>query len=282
MAENYPALLQDVWDTRRKRPFDYVVRNPGAARLVEQYCLPRLTRILTVVEESRDRLVRIGVPAERIDVVSNTPSLSRLDFPTSQAAKSTEGPMEVVYLGLMEIARGVGLLVEAADRLRAAQIQVRMRLIGGGRDIALFREQAKRLGLLDREVEFTGFIPSHLDALALVAKANVGAIPHLPNEWANTTIPNKLFDYMAAGLPVLTSDAAPCARIVNQTGTGEVFHAPDVDDLVRAILRLLDPEARAAMRLAGIQAIRERFNWESDTAVLMRAIESTVLEYRQS
>jgi glycosyltransferase involved in cell wall biosynthesis len=116
----------------------------------------------------------------------------------------------------------------------------------------------------------------------MVAKAHVGVIPHLANEWANTTIPNKLFDYMAAGLPVLTSDASPCARIVNQTGAGEVFHAPDVDDLVRAILRMLNPEARAAMRLAGIQAIRERFNWESDTAVLMRAIESTVLEYRQN
>jgi glycosyltransferase involved in cell wall biosynthesis len=232
-----------------------------------------------VVEESRDRLVGMGTLPQRIEVVSNTPSLSRLDGP-NHSTKRLQTGLEVVYLGLMEVARGVGLLVEAAYRLRSAPVPVRIRLIGGGRDLELFRDQARRLGVLNREVEFAGFVPSHQNALAMVATADVGAIPHLPNEWANTTIPNKLFDYMAAGLAVLTSDAIPCARIVRETGAGEIFHAPDVEGLVGALLRLVDPAVRAGMGEAGIRGIRERYNWQADSTVLLSAVESTIAEFR--
>ena len=49
---------------------------------------------------------------------------------------------------------------------------------------------------------------------------DVGLVPHHADEAWNTTIPNKLFDYMAAGLPVISSDARPCARILRSTGAG--------------------------------------------------------------
>ena len=272
MAETYPALLKDLWFTDTQQPFDYLVRNPVAARMVERYSLPRVSRILTVIDESRDRLVRNGIPFERIDIVSNTPSLQRLSQSHPPKNRPEGAPMEIAYLGVMEVARGVGLLIEAASRLKGTPKAVHVRLVGGGKDLDFFRQLAHRHGVLDREVEFTGYVQPHSHALSLVARADIGAIPHLANEWANTTIPNKLFDYMAAGLPILTSDAIPCARIVRETKCGEVFRSHDIDSLLRGILALSDVTVRNECSAAGRRAILERYNWDTDCKVLLEAV----------
>jgi glycosyltransferase involved in cell wall biosynthesis len=95
---------------------------------------------------------------------------------------------------------------------------------------------------------------------------------------ANTTIPNKLFDYMAAGLPVVTSDNVPCARIVREAKCGEIFRAKDPGDLALALARLNDPVLRQAEGNAGAAAIQQKYNWEDDAAVLVNAIQHTVAD----
>jgi glycosyltransferase involved in cell wall biosynthesis len=96
----------------------------------------------------------------------------------------------------------------------------------------------------------------------------------------NTTIPNKLFDYMAAGLPVLTSDARPAARIVRESGCGEVFRDRDVSDLAQYIERLCDAGRRARCGAAGLRAIARRFHWELDARRLLKAMEETLATAR--
>ncbi|NUQ21724.1 MAG: glycosyltransferase, partial [Gemmatimonadaceae bacterium] len=94
-----------------------------------------------------------------------------------------------------------------------------------------------------------------------------------------STVPNKLFDYMAAGLPVVTSSAIPAARIVRETGAGEVFTARDASSLAGAIERLRAPEARTTRGEAGRRAVRERYNWERDSATLLAAVEGTIARH---
>ncbi|HEV2643965.1 MAG TPA: glycosyltransferase, partial [Candidatus Elarobacter sp.] len=119
-----------------------------------------------------------------------------------------------------------------------------------------------------------GFIESHREALEIVASADVGLLPHQKNESWDTTIPNKLFDYMAAGLPVVTSDAAPCERIVHETGCGEVFASGNAEAMAAAIRRATDPSRSARLGDAGVRAVLGRYNWEHDTEVLLAAVES--------
>jgi hypothetical protein len=88
MAENYPALLQDVWDTRRQRPptiWSVIQARPG----VERYCLPRVNRILTVVEESAIASDSEGFPGRGV----NTPSLSS----RPGQSQATRGPSGSLY-----------------------------------------------------------------------------------------------------------------------------------------------------------------------------------------
>lgn len=287
MAENYPAMIRDLWTTGTQRPWDAAVRNPKLVEFVERWTLPRMDRIIVVVEESRERLVnQLGIPDDRITLVSNTPPRARLDGASGNGTKR-DGPepelgrrgqdeLEVTYLGLMEKARGVSLLIEAAARCRDRGVPVTLSLIGDGQDLDFFVEQARDLGLDEATVQFHGYVENDR-ALDRIARSDVGVIPHHAYESWETTIPNKLFDYMAAGLPVVASDAGPVERVLRQTGAGLVFDDRDDEDLADALQSLHEAGAgaRARMGRAGREAIREEYNWERDSRRLISALEMT-------
>ena len=277
MAENYAAMIRAIWDSGRQRRTDWLVRNPALVTAVERWVLRWIDHTLVVVNESRDRITALGVPASRVTVVSNTPPLSRLSH-ANGAQRPAGGPLRLVYLGLLEIPRGIGTLLNGVARCRAAGLPVRASIVGGGRDAAVLQAQAAALGLTPDAVTFHGVLP-HADALALVADADVGVVPHHADESWNTTIPNKLFDYMAAGLAVLSSDARPCARVVRETGCGEVFRDQDPEDFERAVRRLLDAGRRAACVEAARRAIAREYHWELDAGRLVESLERVVREW---
>lgn len=275
MAENYPALMRDRRLGSHNAVVDFFARNPHLTEMVERYCISHVDWTFTVVEESSRRIEGIGADARRVSVVSNTPPRARAE----QIVASPRGArksLTVAYLGLLEVARGIGDLVDA---MRILQYEHGDRfcaiIAGGGRDAERFRARARDAGLLDGVVRFLGLLP-HADALAAVGRADIGIIPHHATELWNSTIPNKLFDYMAAGLPVVSSDTAPCARIIREMKCGEVFRAGDARSMADAIARAAVPEQLARMAAAGRRAVIERYNWENDTVTLLDSIQQIV------
>jgi glycosyltransferase involved in cell wall biosynthesis len=234
-----------------------------------------MSRIWVDVEEQAHRLAALGVPLPPIDVVRNTPTIDRIASPPVPRPRTDGLLLEMAYLGILELQRGVSELLNATAILRDRGSPIRLVIVGGGRDEAIFKAQADQLGLSKELVEFAGFLP-HEQALARVAAADVGTNPIHRNEKHDTTLPNKLFDYMAAGLPVLTSDSTPSARVVHATGCGEVFRSGDAADAVRAILELALPEQRAAMGCRGQAAIRDEFHWERDAERLLAGVDATM------
>jgi glycosyltransferase involved in cell wall biosynthesis len=274
MAENYPAMMRALWETGRNTMLDYAVRNPTVTRLVERKCVRAVDHILVVVEESADRLGALGVPAEKMTIVSNTPPIARLECASHQQHPARD-TTDVVYMGNLEVVRGLLESVDAIAQLKSAGRRVRFRIIGRGRDEALIRQRCASRGLTSHDAEFLGYIESHSEALQIVAQSDVGLMPHRKNDSWDTTIPNKLFDYMAAGLPVVSSDAAPCARILRETGAGCVFASGNAQSMATAMERAMEPAARIELGAAGRAAVAARYNWEYDTAILLDAVTRT-------
>jgi glycosyltransferase involved in cell wall biosynthesis len=275
MAENYPAMLQSRRSTGRAKPWDALVRNPAVARLIERWVVARVDAILVVVEESRDRLTGMGVPPERIALVCNTPPLARLDTRPATHNDDRTAPLTAVYLGRVEEQRGIGTLLDAVSQLRAAGFPVALTIYGDGKDFALYRARAQALGLGPPSVVFRGQVPNDL-ALTELAEADVGIIPHWRDEQFDTTLPNKIFDYMAAGLPVVTSDATPLRRIVEATGCGRVFRDRDAAGLAQALRELGDAAVRRMAGERGRAAIRTTYNWERDVERLLAVLQAVV------
>ena len=271
MAENYPAMMRAIWETGRNRPIDSLVRNPRVVARIERKCLVESDHIIVVVEESAERLYDLGVDPGKITVVSNTPPLARAEMFEAPAKHS--GPaLRVVYMGNLEVARGLLESIEGIGIARTRGFNAQLLLIGRGRDEALLRARAAGLGLGSEAVQFLGYIESHAEALAIVGACDIGLLPHQKCEAWDTTIPNKLFDYMAAGIPVLSSDAAPCKRILGETGAGLTFASGSADEIANGIGTLADISLRRLQGEAGRRAILGRFNWEYDSAVLVGVV----------
>jgi glycosyltransferase involved in cell wall biosynthesis len=271
MAEHYPAMIRAIWDAHRQRSLDWLVRNPAVVEMVERRCIRGVDHIFTVADEMTERLARSGVDRSRISRVGNTPPLRPRRKPRN---KPSGEPIQLVYLGLLEVARGIEELIDAVALLHGSDLRVTLRLIGNGRDEQLFRDHAANAGLSGDEVVFTGYVP-YGRAVELLANADIGMLPLRRNAHMDTTVPNKLFDYMSVGLPVITSDAIPSARIVQAEHAGLVFKAQSVTDLACAIRSLRNPATRLEMGMNGRIAVDRIYNWERDSAILVQAVGHT-------
>jgi glycosyltransferase involved in cell wall biosynthesis len=273
MAEDYPAMYRESLDLGGWRAWIYrVVKNPSLMALVERRTLPRVDHTLVVVEESARRLEQqLSVPPARVSVVSNTPDVSAMEPPLANDARSSRGPLMLVYTGFVQEARGLEVVVDALARLRARKTDVRFRVVGDGPYLSRLVRRVELRGLRDA-VEFTGWVP-HAEVARHVRDADVGVIPHPKNDHTDTTIPNKLFDYMACGKPVVVSNAAPMERIVRSEHCGLVFTAGSPESLAEVVERLAaDPSALAGMGRNGAEAVRQRFHWGRDARVLRDAV----------
>lgn len=276
MAENYPAMIQDVWESQGFSLVNMVVRNPFMVRFIERVCVKWVDHILVVVEESRDRLVAMGVPPGQISLVINTPTSSRWsgsaeEHPSTGGRKS--GELVLVYLGLLERPRGIETAIRAVARVREDGKGVRLTIVGSGMHQQDFRQLTVELRLQEH-VLFTGWL-DYNQAIAVINDSDIGIVPHHATESWNSTIPNKLFDYMSMGKPVIVSDAKPTARIVNEERCGIVFEDRNVEALARAIQHLTDESVREEMGRRGREAVMQRYNWTVDEQRLLRAMECT-------
>jgi glycosyltransferase involved in cell wall biosynthesis len=270
MAEDYPGLLRALWENRVAKPMDRLVRNPTLASFVERWVLRRIDGVVCVIEESAARVRSLGVAEAKITVVRNTPMT--IDLPSNPRSNQDAGEeLLIAYLGLIERHRGVHDLIRAVAECRKRNWPVKLVVVGDGVGLPEIQKLATELGVLGRGVELLGRLENRR-ALDVIAKADVGAIPHIPCDAWNSTIPNKLFDYMSLGLPVLASDVPPVQRIVIQEACGVCYRSGDIMDLVSKIEELRSRSARTRMAAAGMAAITERYNWTNDSERLDAAL----------
>ena len=105
-----------------------------------------------------------------------------------------------------------------------------------------------------------------------VASADVAAVIIQPTTLNHRlSSPNKLFEAMAAGVPVVVSDLPVMAAIVRATGCGLVVDAKDPGAIAAACARIIDapPEESAAWRQRALDSAHERYNWERESLELL-------------
>lgn len=273
MAENYPAMLADRLNYTQTSAVGRCVRHPLPARLIELLSIRLVHHIIVVVDESRDRLIRDGVSPDRVSVVYNTPRLDQWKFKDYARIISHENSgVNLVYLGNLDGSRGIDVAIRAVRHLKDIGSKAKLSVIGDGPNLLKLRELVIQLEVSDR-VAIMGRLPFS-QVQSIMTESDIGLIPHYSTAAWNSTIPNKLFDYMLLGLPVIVSDAKPTARIVQAEGCGEVFQDRNPFDLARCIRALESSQLRHQMGTAGRAAVQKRYNWDYDAPVLLRTVAS--------
>ncbi|MCO5171744.1 MAG: glycosyltransferase [Planctomycetes bacterium] len=171
----------------------------------------------------------------------------------------------VLYHGGYSPHRGLETLLEAARHLRGARLVMR----GVGAFEAELRRLAARAGVADR-VTFAPPVPM-TELVRSAQEADIGVIPYLPVCVNNYySLPNKLFEYLMAGLAVVASDVPELRRAVLGHEVGAVYDPRDARGLAAAIDGLVADDRRLeATRRAAFDAARARFNWEVEQQKLL-------------
>ncbi len=277
MAEPYPEALRSNWQFNdRRSPLDLILRNPSLADAVERWVIRQGPRVLVVAEEAGRRLERLGLAPDAWTLVHNSPELERFPSISPEQARvpaALAGRVLLLFSGILVGDRGVEVAIAGLKEILKERPQsVGLVVIGEGPARARYEACARELGL-QNAVAFTGWVP-HDELPFYWAGAAIGILPFHTCTHIHTTLANKLFDYMAVGLPIVASDARPMLRVLSQTGAGVTFPSGDASAFARAVLDLLtSPEKMRAMAACGRAAACDSYNWARDAERLVAALE---------
>jgi len=211
---------------------------------------------------SQAGLKAFGVPAKRGRVLHNGIAPERmLRHPAS--GRPAE-PFHMVMAATMDDRKDFPTLIEATHRLlETSVVKIKTTALGAGALWEKFRSLAG--DLVDKgAMEFPGRVDEIMDYLD---EAHVGILLG-PEGWGEG-ISNSIMEYMAAGLPVIATDAGGNPELVKQGETGFLIPPGDVESLVKYLLELVDDREQAvAMGQAGRRRIETEF---SVSAMLKRA-----------
>jgi glycosyltransferase involved in cell wall biosynthesis len=240
-------------------------------RLQERAATAFASSVVTVNEALGERLIAIGVPASKVTVVPNTPSLARFD-PDRYPARPfmADGTLRLVYAGALSPIYELDVVLEAIASLARIRPELSVCLDLYGRDFAEvpLRDRAVELGVADR-VAFHGRIA--IDAVpAAIAAADVGLAPTRRSDFTDVSLSTKAFEYAAMGRPVIASRLP----LVERTFGDDVvtYTAGDADDLAAAVLRVVDDAAERETRTARALLRVRDLGWERTSVTYLALV----------
>lgn len=208
------------------------------------------------------------------ETVPNCEPADRL-LPWRERAPRADGSCHFIYQGNFAPGRGLDLLVQAWPETDPRAI-LQLRGIGG--EYKKHIEQlARDTGLLGVRIFLPDVVESH-HVVAAAAEADVGLIPYTPaGSNYRHCCPNKLSQYMAAGLPILANATSFVAATVRDAGCGVVADFHRRRQLLDAVRDFCEsPQRRVALGRAGHDYFARRFNWDSASAQMYAWLEQAV------
>ena len=174
-----------------------------------------------------------------------------------------------LYQGLLLSDRGLDRLIRAARFLEPDVVFV---MLGNGptETLSSLKSLITSEGVADR-VKVLPAVP-YEELLDWTASADVGLIIYAPDYSLNVRmcLPNKFFEYMMAGLPVLSSQLDVVADIIKTYGVGQVISSLEPAAIGQAINEMLvNPIALTQMGHHGREAVQHEFSWEEEQKKLI-------------
>jgi len=254
--EDAPAdiLHKDYIPRRLRRPLMWSVRK------LEDAACRWFSGLIAATPTIAERFYAINANTV---VVHNFPILDEIT--PNVTLTWNERPPALAYIGSISERRGIREMLQALALLpwsSPAQMKLAGRFSTNGLLSELERlpgwSRVHYLGVLDRSA-----------VADLLSRVRLGLLLLQPEPNFLNAMPIKLFEYMAAGIPVIASDFPLWRRIIGEAGCGLLVDPRDPQAIVRAIEYLLSHDAEAeAMGLRGRQAACALYNWNSEALVL--------------
>lgn len=233
---------------------------------------PMLARLQSALIFTDDQIAQSFRQVHRPKLtIYNFPARSFVDEALAATQHVERREPIVLYLGGLERNRGSELMMEAFGQVYRAIPEARLLVVGHFAPPELeeeVRADASQRGLSPALV-LTGRVPFE-EIGTYLKQAAVGWIPWQAVPKNQKNIPTKLFEYMAYGLPVVSSDLPSTRPFVHDGENGQLVAADDPPAHAEAIIRLLrNPQAAQAMGRKGQELVRTQYNWDEMQARLL-------------
>lgn len=261
--------VRDLWPTFAVAVG--VLRNPLLIRLsnwLERFLYHRADQVVVNSPGYISHVKSRG--AKRVELVPNGTDTRMfnpdVDGKAFRKSNDLEGKFVALYAGAHGLSNDLGVVLEAAKKC-LTQTNIIFVLVGDGKDKPTLLAQAAREGLTN--VIFLPPIPK-VEMPAALASADACIAILKPIEMYKTTYPNKVFDYMASGKPVVLAIDGVIREVVQSAGGGIFVRPGDAEALYRAILTLAnDPETSQRMGRQASRYVQSHFDRASLAAKLL-------------
>jgi glycogen(starch) synthase len=235
------------------------------SRAMETFVLRRADAVTTICDGLRQEILQRGIPADRVTVIPNA-----VDVDTFVRRSGTGGSLRTKlglqdkyvlgFIGSFFPWEGLVLLIEALPQILAVRPDVRVLLVGSGRDEPTIRQAIKRLGLASAVI-FAGQV-RHDEVVSAYDAVDILVYPRTAIRLTEMVTPLKPLEAMALHKVFVASDVGGHRELVRDGITGTLFRAGDATALARAILRLADDTSlQDSLRAAAWRFVREERTW---------------------
>ncbi len=209
----------------------------------------KLDAIVTPTPHIEDRFLKIN---------KNTISICNFPKPeeTPTVGEWDKKQNEIVYIGALGKVRGIKELIQSLEFLN-----IRLNL-GGNWWYETFKEEVQQLPSWNKVTEW-GYV-SRTQVQEILSRSKIGMVTLHPIVNYKVAYSVKLFDYMAAGIPIIASDFPMWRKMIEEADCGLLVDPLDPKAIANAVQYLLNNEAEA-QRLGqnGRKAFLEKYNWQT-------------------
>ncbi len=286
LSNDLDTLLPNFWISRLKRikliydSHEYftevpeLVNRPKVQKVwkrIEEYVVPKLPEMITVCKSIADMFhEKYGID---VHVIRNIPMRKMLPSPATREEVGLDPEKHILLLqgSGINIHRGSEELVEAMRYLDDCQLVI----IGGGDVLPILKEKVAQ-NHWDEKVKFFPRMP-YQKMMAITQLAELGfTLDKDTNLNYRFSLPNKLFDYIQAGVPVVASHLVEIERIVRNYNIGTFVENHDPQSIAETIENALNDKDSLALWKQNLTIAARELCWENEEKVLLDIYEKYV------
>jgi glycosyltransferase involved in cell wall biosynthesis len=194
----------------------------------------------------------------------------------SRSLPQLDEPINVIYIGCMHHERNLLTLCKAVTQANTEKHIFTLTIVGDGNARAELENYAREQG---RHVHIFPSVP-HEEIPVWLSKAHVGALPFPDEEKFRVSSPIKLFEYLAAGLPVLATKIVCHTDVVENDDAAFWAESSDQEGLFKALQQVKENRDRLSQMGKNAVVLAQKWTWQSSAQKLKHALEYGLEESR--
>ncbi len=231
----------------------------------EKYLVSYVNKMIVTAEEDEKYLKKHFTHSLKYSVIKNLPPESNLEKNNSLREKFNiaKDKLVLLYQGWVLEGRGLDILIDTTKDTERAELVI----IGDGNYLKTLKEKVSNENISN--VHFTGFVP-YSDLAKFTVSADIGFVLFEDNSISyQNALPNKLFEFIQARVPVITTNQKTISKVVVDNQIGITIDKIERKSLIDSIIEMSSKEARE-LYIQNIEKIKKQYSYETQEVEILK------------